>query len=42
MYMFVTIICLTNLIKFSLKELIEQYQHATNTHFEEINQDQVA
>jgi hypothetical protein len=27
--------------KFSLKELIEQYQHATNTHFEEINQDQV-
>ncbi|PAN04241.1 hypothetical protein GQ55_1G050900 [Panicum hallii var. hallii] len=24
----------------SLKELIEQYQHATNTHFEEINQDQ--
>ncbi|CAL5060038.1 unnamed protein product [Urochloa decumbens] len=24
----------------SLKELIEQYQHATNTHFEEINHDQ--
>nr|XP_034569423.1 MADS-box protein ZMM17-like isoform X2 [Setaria viridis] len=24
----------------SLKELIEQYQHATNTHFEEMNQDQ--
>ncbi|KAF8691187.1 hypothetical protein HU200_040304 [Digitaria exilis] len=28
------------LIKSSLKELIEQYQHSTNTQFEEINQDQ--
>jgi hypothetical protein len=27
--------------KFSLRELIEQYQHATNSHFEEINHDQV-
>jgi len=27
--------------KSSLRELIEQYQHATNSHFQEINHDQV-
>ncbi|KAG2563320.1 hypothetical protein PVAP13_8KG318900 [Panicum virgatum] len=34
--MFVTMI----VAKFSLRELIEQYHHATNSHFEEINHDQ--